>query len=108
MQIATVVRTMSLNITKQMLPVIFVVKYYHYTVHVFHRRRKSGKRDFIVSANMTYGQVKLEALGDSVGGEYDDPDKLARSGRGRGGGGNYEPTGYPASYEFPASKLVTS
>jgi hypothetical protein len=30
--------------------------------------------------------------------------KLARSGRGRGGGGNYEPTGCPAPYEFPASK----
>jgi hypothetical protein len=32
--------------------------------------------------------VKLEALGD-VGGEYEDPDKLARSGRGGGDGGNY-------------------
>jgi hypothetical protein len=28
---------------------------------------------------MAYGHVKLEALGD-VGGEYEDPDKLARSG----------------------------
>ena len=57
---------------------------------------------------MAYGQVKLEGLGD-VGGEYEDPDKLAISGRGggRGGGGNYEPTGLmgcPAHYEFPISK----
>jgi hypothetical protein len=51
---------------------------------------------------MAYGQVKLEALGD-VGGEYEDPDKLARSGRGGGGRGNHEPTGCPAPYEFPAS-----
>ena len=46
---------------------------------------------------MAYGEVKLEALGD-VGGEYEDPDKLARSGR--AGGGSYEPTGCPA----PVSK----
>jgi hypothetical protein len=34
--------------------------------------------------------VKLEALGD-VGREYEDPDKLVRSGQdgGQGGGGNY-------------------
>jgi hypothetical protein len=70
---------------------------------LLNRRRKSGKNDFAVSANVAYGEVKLEALGD-VGGEYEDPDKLARSGRGGGGGGNYEPTGCPAPYEFPASK----
>ena len=35
---------------------------------------------------MAYGQVKLEGLGDESG-EYEDPDKLARPGR---GGGNYE------------------
>jgi hypothetical protein len=68
----------------------------HFTV--LHRRRKSGKSDFAVSANN--GEVKLEALGE----EYEDPDKLARSGRGGGDGGNYEPTGCPAPYEFPASK----
>ena len=44
------------------------------------------KSDFAVSANMAYGQVTLGALGDA-GGEYEDPDKLARSGRGGGGGG---------------------
>ena len=49
----------------------------HFTV--LHRRRKSGKSDFAVSANMAYGQVKLGGLGDA-GGEYEDPDKLARSG----------------------------
>ena len=50
---------------------------------------------------MAYGKVKLGASG----GEYEDPDKLklARSGRG-GGGGNYETIGCPAPYEFPDSK----
>ena len=50
---------------------------------------------------MAYGEVKLEALGD-VGGEYEDPDKLAKSGQ--AGGGNYEPTGCPAPCESPVSK----
>ena len=72
------------------------------SMHLLNRWRKSGKSDFAVSANMAYGQVKLEALGD-VGGEYEDPDKLARSGRGGPRGGNYEPTQYPAPYEFPVS-----
>ena len=54
-----------------------------------------------MSANVAYGEVKLEALGD-VGGEYEDPDKLARSGR--AGGGNYEPTGCPSHYESTVSK----
>ena len=56
-----------------------------------------------MSTNMAYGQVKLGALGD-VSGEYEDPDKLARSGR---GGRTYEPTEYPGPalpYEFPVSK----
>ncbi|MCG8623949.1 MAG: hypothetical protein MJE68_18410 [Proteobacteria bacterium] len=52
---------------------------------------------------MAYGQVRLGALGDA-GGEYEDPDKVAGSGRGMGGGGgNYEPIGCPAPYEFPVS-----
>ena len=49
---------------------------------------------------MAYGEVKLKALGDVSAGVYEDPDKLARSGRG-GGEGNYEQT---APYEFPVSK----
>ena len=65
------------------------------------RRRKSGKSNLAVSANVAYGEVKLEGLGD-VDGEYEDPDKLARSGR--AGGGNYEPTGCPAHYESTVSK----
>ena len=44
--------------------------------------------------------MKLEALGD-VGGEYENPDRLARSGQGEG---NYEPTECSAHYEFPVSK----
>jgi hypothetical protein len=74
-------------------------------IMVHNRRKKSGKSNLAVSANMAYDQVKLEALGEStVGGEYEDPDKLqlqARSGRGGGGGGHYE---RPAPYEFPVSK----
>ena len=65
------------------------------------RQRKSGKSDFAVSANMAYGQVKLDTLGD-VGGEYENPDRLAR--HGQSGGGNYEPTGQPAPYELPVSQ----
>ena len=36
-----------------------------------------------MSANIAYGQVKLETSGD-VGGEYENPDELARSGHGGG------------------------
>ena len=51
-----------------------------------------------MSANMAYGEVRLEGLGD-VGEKYEDPDKLARSGRGGGGSeGNYELTECPAPY----------
>ena len=55
-----------------------------------------------MSANMAYGQVKLrvEGLGDESG-EYENPNKLARSGQ---DGGNYEPTECPALYKFPVSK----
>jgi hypothetical protein len=76
--------------------------------NVLNRRRKLGRstNDFSVSANMAYGQVKLEALGD-VGGEYEDPDKLSRSGQG-GDNSYYEPSEYPAHYEFPASKPEVS
>ena len=45
---------------------------------------------------MAYGEVRLEGLGD-VGEKYEDPDKLARSGRSGGGSeGNYELTECPA------------
>ena len=71
------------------------------SLKLFNRRRNTGKSDFVVSANMAYGEVKLEDIGD-VGGENEDPDKLARSGR--GDGGSYEPTGCPAPYESPVSK----
>ena len=49
---------------------------------------------------MAYGEVKLGISG----GEYEDPDQLARSGRCGPSGGNYEPTGCPAPYESPVSK----
>jgi hypothetical protein len=71
--------------------------------NVLDRQRKTGRSDFTVTANMAYGDVKLEALS----GEYEDPDKLARSGRRGGDGGNYETIGCPAPYEFPASKPET-
>ena len=54
---------------------------------------------------MAYGEVKLESLG-GLGGEYEDPHKLARSASGPGGG-NYEPTGFLAHYEIPFSKPTT-
>ena len=54
-----------------------------------------------MSANVAYSEVKLKALGD-VDGEYEDPDKLARSGW--AGGGNYEPTWCPTPYESSVSK----
>ena len=46
---------------------------------------------------MAYGQVKLDTVGEE-GGEYEDPDKLARSGHGQRN---------PAPYEFPDSKPET-
>ena len=41
-------------------------------------RRKSGsaKREFTVSANTAYSEVKLEPLGAGV---YEDPDKIVKS-----------------------------
>ena len=63
---------------------------YKFTVIIYNRRRKSGKSNFTVSANIAYGQVKVETSGD-VGGEYENPDELAKSGH---GGGN----------EFPVCK----
>ena len=50
---------------------------------------------------MAYGQVKLDTVGER-GGEYEDPDKLARSAGRRQG--DYELTETPAPYEFPVSK----
>ena len=49
--------------------------------------------------------MKLETLGD-VSGEYEDADKLTRSGRGGGGGGGgtYETIRCPSPYGFPVSK----
>ena len=73
---------------------------YYYVQLQFNRRKKSDKSGFAVSANMAYGEVKLGTLD----GEYEDHDKLARSGRGGRGGGNYEPTGCPAPCESPVSK----
>ena len=60
-------------------------------MYSYNRRRKSDKSDFVVSANMAYGQVKLDTSG-GVGGEYENPDRSGQS-----GGGNYEPTRLPAS-----------
>ena len=45
-----------------------------------YRKRSSKKDEFAVSANMAYGEVKLGTKGE-VGGEYEDPDKIVRSGR---------------------------
>ena len=41
-------------------------------------KSSSKKDEFAVSANLAYGEVKLETKGD-VGGEYEDPDKIVRS-----------------------------
>ena len=75
---------------------------YKFTTDTYNRWRKSSKSDFAVSANVAYGQVKLGALGDA-GGEYEDPDRLARSGK--RGGGSYEQTLRPAPrYELSDGK----
>ena len=47
---------------------------------------------------MAYGQVKLDTIGER-GGEYEDPNKLARSAGRRQG--DYET---PVPYDFPVSK----
>ena len=65
--------------------------------NVLNRRKKLGKSDFAVSANMAYGQVKPKALGD-VGEEYDNPDRSGQDGE------NYEPTGCPPPHELSVSK----
>ena len=93
--------TYGLSSTRNLTSKVAKHHMYKFTINTYNRRRKSGKSDFAVSANMAYGQVKLEALGD-IGGEYEDPDRLARSGQ--GGGGNYEPTERPAPYKSPVSK----
>ena len=52
-----------------------------YSSYVQCRKRSSSKKDeFAVSANMAYGEIKLGTKGE-VGGEYEDPDKIVRSGR---------------------------
>ena len=93
--------TYSLSSTRNLTSKVAKHYMYKFTINTYNRRRKSGKSDFVVSANMAYGQVKLEALGD-VGEEYEDPDRLARPGQ--GGGGSCEPTEHLAPYEFPVSK----
>ena len=72
-------------------------------IHFFNRKRKSGKRDFAVSTNMAYGQVKQ--LGAEGEGEYEDTDKLqVRSGCGQG---SQKPTGCPDSHEVSSSVYAT-
>ena len=59
---------------------------------------------------MAYGQVKQEDLGD-VSGEYEDPDKLTRSGQARGGGGgrdNYESVECPVPYAKPEAPVYAT
>ena len=52
---------------------------------------------------MGSGQLKLETLRDvHVGGEYKDPDRLAKPEK--SGVGNCEPTRRPAPCELPVSK----
>ena len=52
-----------------------------YSSYIQCRKRSSSKKDeFAVSANMAYGEVKLGTKGE-VRGEYEDPDKIVRSGR---------------------------
>ena len=63
---------------------------------VYLSHRKKSKNDPAVSANVAYGQVKLEIERDrEKGGEYENLDQLARSGCDQGN---------PAPYEFPDSK----
>ena len=63
-----------------------------------HRRTISSKRatEFSVSANMAYGQVKLEPLGGGEGDVYEDPEEMVESGRGN--------DGYSAEHEYEATR----
>ena len=74
---------------------------------LLNRRRKSGKTEFAVSANMAYTQVNLGAIKAAKGeGEYEDPDKLARHGRGRG---RFAPVqDSPSPYELPVSTEISA
>lgn len=47
----------------------------------YNRRRKSGNSDFAVSANTAYeGQVVSQYALKDVGGVYEDPNRICRSG----------------------------
>ena len=66
------------------------------------RKKSSGKSDIAVSANMAYGEMKLEPRGGIGGGDgvYEDPDKMANTGQ-----GNYEPMArYQAAYQSTTSQ----
>ena len=64
-----------------------------------HRRKKQLKNGEIsVSANVAYGQVKLEP----GGGEYEDPDKI------RSGQGNYELMQHSADDECSGNKQAAA
>ena len=71
-------------------------------INTSNRKRRSGKRDFAVSANMAYhGRVNLYYLRDASGAsgeseEYEDPDRTVRCGHVLRDDGVYEPIEIPA------------
>ena len=65
---------------------------YIYKIALSFRKKIATKGDFAVSANVAYGEVKLE---DS-GAVYEDLDKVVKRVE-----GNYELTEHPTAYEFP-------
>ena len=63
---------------------------------------RSNKRDdFAVSANLAYGEVKLESTQRGESELYVVPDRVVRSDQ-----GHYELTGYPATTNSPPAAPV--
>jgi hypothetical protein len=67
------------------------MQYTQYEIYKICRKKASGKNksDFVVSANMAYGEVTLKSVpGGADGGEYENPERILRTGS---GANTYEP-----------------
>ena len=73
---------------------------YNYCAY-FYRKKSSHEIEFAVSANVAYGEVKLEPLGGGEGGVYEDPEKMVNSGR-----GNDRQTDYSTDHEYEVTRAA--